>query len=31
MAEQLVQVSTHSDRTTVDEWEDTSLADDGEE
>jgi hypothetical protein len=31
MTEQLVQVSTHSDHTTVDEWEDTSLADDGEE
>jgi hypothetical protein len=31
MTEQLVQVPTHSDHTTVDEWEDTSLADDGEE
>jgi hypothetical protein len=31
MTEQLVQVSTHPDHTTVDEWEDTSLVDGGAE
>ena len=31
MTEQLVKVSTHPDHTTVDEWEGTSLVDDGEE
>jgi hypothetical protein len=31
MAEQLVQASTHPDHTTVGEWEDTSLVDNGAE